>query len=433
MPELELQSGQADEVAPVVANKGGGGVALDDNKPVEEEFDAARAHEPAVSICDSEKAFAAEQVKSSIEKAEYSDDDDGKKPSSAGPQPYTNANIPLPPDTDADFDHTANTSSPLRVKRYKLLSLSPPLDQNSKAKGRFLNATKPPPPAGFKAIRKVQSRLETIGFDYLRRCTDKAFKVIKPTNDQPFKDVKLIGDGFTSDEAQPSPYRMNERRTKNTLSETHLKGLDLTQKGITAQEMKGPTWLRGQKKPRHAATTSLWNKRQYLGSSQHQIESQDPLETVDVENELESVHFPTRGRSRHRTTHISDETEEVDLLVMPKASEEGAEQYISDADEPVILLEVPKDEEEVDLATIPRTDTPESADYYASSKIRFGSYRDGELDGQLPVKRTWDLLDHDGDMMALRPDSRDWQHAVTRVLDTPRQKDAVGRRAHQSL
>lgn len=336
------------------------------------------------------------------------------------------------PDADADADETASTSSPLRVKRYKLLSLSPPLDQKSKAKGRFLNATKPPPPAGFKAIRKVQSRLEIVGFDHLRRHTDKVFKVIKPTNDQLFKDVKHIGDGFTSDEAQPSPYRKNERRAKNTLSETHLKGLDLTQKGIATQGMKGPTWLRGQKKPRSATTASLWNKRQYLGSSQHQIESQDPLETVDVEDKLESENFPTRGRSRHRTTHISDDTEEVGLLMIPKASEEGAEQYIFDADEPVDLLEFPKDEEEADLATIPRTDTPESADTDASSKTHLGSYGNGELGGQLPVKRTWDVLDHDGDMMALRPDSRDWQHGVTRVLDTPRQKDGVDHRFHQS-
>lgn len=93
--DLELQDGQADEVAPVVANKDGG-VALDDNKPAEEEFKAVRAHEPEVSICDSQKALAAEAVKSSIEKAEDSDDDDGKKLSPAELQARTNVNIPRP-------------------------------------------------------------------------------------------------------------------------------------------------------------------------------------------------------------------------------------------------------------------------------------------------------------------------------------------------
>lgn len=430
-PGLGPQDGQTEEAAPLVADQDGG-VAFNGDKPVEEGVEVMmRAHEPGVNFCDSPNAPADEEVKWSIEEADDSDDDGGKKSSSARIHARINAKIPRPADTDAHLNETAEASSTVRVKRYTLLSLSPPLDQRLKAKGRFLNATKPSPPAGFKAIRKVKSRLEIMGFDHVRRRTDKAFKVLKPTNDQPFKDIKHIGDGFTRDEAQPSPHRKNERRTRNTLNETHLKGLDLTQKGIATQEMKGPTWLRGQKKPRTATTASLWNKRQYLGSSQHQIESQDPLETVDVEDELGPEHSPRRGRSRHRSTHISDETEEVDLLIIPKASVEGVEQYISDADEPVMLLEFPKDEEEVELTTIPRTDTPEPENNDASSKTRFGSFGEGEVDNRLPVKRTWDFLDHDGDMMALRPDSRDWQHGVTRVLDTPRRKDAVGRLFHQ--
>lgn len=281
------------------------------------------------------------------------------------------------------------------MKRYTLLSLSPPFDQRSKSNGRFLNSNKSPRPAGFKKLTKVQSRPGPIGYSYLQELAGKPFKVTKPTNDSSFKTLttrrdgvkmnKDKNDGFTNEEARPSPYRKTDRRVKSTLTE--LNRLDLTQKGAATQKMDGPTWLRGQKRSNAAKITSLWSNRRYIGPSQFQIESQDPLESFDNNSEIKTE-LGGRRRWERPLSQIADDTDE-------KTDLAG---YVSDADEPVDLLEFPHEDEneenedesdEVDLLTIPDTDAPKPDAEYASV-------------GQLPPKRRLGAMNYNGDRLEWR-------------------------------
>lgn len=371
-------------------------VAFEDNKPAEEPAKVLRERLSTVEACDALKVAPTEKAGSGNENPEEPDDDNGKESPTKRIQSLADTEFSGPSDVGPDFFDTANQSSSRRVRRFKLLSLSPPVNQKSNAKGRFLDAPKSPTPPGFKTIPKLQSRLGIAVYDQQRRGTSKAFKIIKPTNDQPFKVDKNVSDGFTNDEAQPSPYRKTERRIKNTLTETHIGGLDLTQTGAATQKMEGPTWLRGQKRSRAATTASLWGKRHYLGSSQFQIEYQDPLEASNIDEEPESENIHNAGRSGSLINEIADDEEaeldllihpdeldrqsnqgdageDIDILVETENQQERMEQYISDADEHVVLLEVPGYGDEDDLATIPRMDTPEPAVGDLSSKTRFGS------------------------------------------------------------
>lgn len=448
-----LQDDQ-EEIALLVTNQDGD-AAFDDNKSAEDPVRAVLELQSTIEACDTFEVAAAEEFGPSDENSEDTDDDDRKELPTKRTQIITEAKLPGSSDAELDFVHAANKSSSRRMRRYKLLSLSPPVDQKSKAKRHF-DAPKSPPPAGFKTIPRVQTRLGVMGFDQERKRTDKAFKAIKPTNNQPFMVDKHIGDGFTNDEAKPSPYRKAERRTKNTLTETRLAGLDLTQRGAATQKMEGPTWPRGQKRSRAATTASLWGNRQYLGGSHIQMESQDPLEAFSINEEPDSETIYNSGRSKRRISEIVDDDDEAKLgplthpdelddhsnqgdagddrgsTAMMEHWQDRAEKYISDADEPVVLLEFPdegEDEDEDGLATIPRTDTPEPAVGDTSSEISLGSCGNNDLNVQLPPKRTWDLLlNCDGDALTLRPDSREWLREAERVLDTPPRKDAVGRR-----
>lgn len=421
------------------------------DKQAEEPVKVVEKRESTNEICGTLQAVAAEEVDLNDDNSEEANDDDSQESPTKRPQTITEIETPGSSDTDLGFVNTANNFSSRRVTRYKLLSMSPPAELKPKAQGRCFDIPKSPPP-GFKAIPRVQTRLGVMGFDQQRSRIDKSFKVIKSTkltNDQPFKIEKHISDGFTNDEAKPSPYRKYERRIKNILNETHLGGLDLTQRSTATQKMEGPMWLRGQKRSRVATTASPWGKRQYLGGSQFRIESQDPLEAFNLNTEFDLENTHTTGRSKRRNSEIADEEEdeELDLLTHPEEldqqssqgdagddsyflkvaepRQERLEQYLSDADESVVLLETSEGEDEDDLTIIPRTDTPEPAVGDLSSKTTFDFWGNNDLDAQLPPKRTWNMLNRDEDSLALRPDSREWLREAERVPDTPPWKDAT--------
>lgn len=231
------------------------------------------------------------------------------------------------------------------------------VDKNPKIRGRFLSFNKRPTPHGFKTVHKRRASQEKENIN--------------------FKVAKRIGDGFEGDEARPSPY-WKRRRIAN--GELHIGHLELTQKGAATQKIQGPTWLRGQKKMRPATNISLWNRRQYFGSSQFQIDSQDPLEPFEANTEPQTeheVHHDSHKGRRFNQDILDDDVDEViELLIIPPDDVEDGSSQIADEDiDNVDLLGHPGNmdkqgsqivsnahDDEVDLIISPRTDTREPDD-----------------------------------------------------------------------
>lgn len=443
--KLQQQDAQSEEVVLVQASQDHD-VAPDDNRPVNEQPNAfVKADEDGLQTYEQHEGTAVEEEQPEDESAEGSEDSENQDGKSIRlPRTTKYWLMPLPGSLNAGlgFEDTAIAPSfKSSVKRYTLFSLSPPSDQKLQAKGRFLTPAKYSPPAGFKKIRRVRSRLGMMNTDHLY--ADNPFKVTKPTGDSPFKVAKHISDGFTSDEAHPSPHKRRERRTKSTLSEVQPKHLELTQKGAATQKLDGPTWARGQKRARPAPIA----KRQYFGSSQFQIESEDPLESFEIK-EPRTEPGSSRDRSKRLVSQICDDDDEpndfltypdeldehssqadsngnVDILTVPKKLNKRLRRLSSD-DEPVDLLEVSDGDEELDLLTIPRTDTPEPHMKDASSESRLSPWGGSNSDGLLPAKRMLNVQDYSRDDLTLRPDSREWLRGVRRVSETPPWKDAAG-------
>lgn len=250
----------------------------------------------------------------------------------------------------------------------------------------------------------------------------KGFKEVKVAQDTK---PKRSSDGFERDEARSG---LPGKKRKIESSELNIGPLELTQKGVATQKMEGPTWLRGQKKPRVSTAASLWSKRQHFGTSEFQIESEDSFEAADKTQT--SAGQATHVSSKRRINRIMSDGADVppelpvdpgerdgrsdsaydDLEVVRSSQTEHGNPISSncDADEPVDLLVFPFDEEDEAGFTIPRTDTPEpNAD------------TEGELVAQLPPKR-WmlDRLDDGQDTLALRPNSNAWKREVSSIPET---------------
>lgn len=220
-----------------------------------------------------------------------------------------------------------------------------------------------------------------------------------------------VNDGFTMDE-QNTPPRYRERRTKNTLSEMRLKGLELTHMRPARPKFDGSTWLRGQKRHRSATTPSFRTEKQYASVSQSRMESQDPMEVDNRNHDILPEHSPTLGRTKWDSITISDDgNEEVDLLRISEQDgdddnnvEQSDVQLTSDTNKPIDLLVAPDDDDEVSRSTFIQNGGIEPE---TGVGLQLTSWTDGLSGHQLPSKRMLSF-DYGEEPLALRPVSRQW-------------------------
>lgn len=295
------------------------------------------------------------------------------------------------------------------IKRFTLMT-SAPIGRNFMAKSRFLTPNRP---AGFKTIPHPRPD----------HCKDGRIS-------DSFKATKRASDGFTREEARPSPFSKKDRKPRNSLA-GRLDPLELTQKGQATQKMDGPTWPRGQKRSRTSTTAGLWNNRHYFGTSQFQVDSQDPVEILEKFDIKEPQQDPVSSRSRKKrlvSEILSEDTgEPVDLLVVsdgerdhegdsPHGFDSGDVVFEpGDVDRQELMMNHHELDGDVDLITISHTDTPGTA----PSEKQFSFWEDDTPVGQLPPKRMLNVPDCNGDPLALRPEPRLWLQEVTRVSKTP--------------
>ncbi|CAN8102377.1 unnamed protein product [Discula destructiva] len=251
----------------------------------------------------------------------------------------------------------------------------------------------------------------------------KEFKKVKAAMDNK---SKRSSDGFQRGEAYLG-FSGKKRRLDS--SDLGIGPLEIAQKGVATEKMAGPTWLRGQKKPRVSTAASLWRRAQHVGTSRCQIEPDKSFEVVDDIQQHTSVERGTRLRSKRRISPIlSDEADKsaaIPAHLVPVKTVQNNDSvydddevtwsshrkhmksthFTCDADEPVDLLVFPFDEEGEARSTLPRVNSPKPAD-------KIGQ----ELVAQLPQK-IWMLsrLDDNQDALVLRPDSRAWEREVSNV------------------
>lgn len=287
-------------------------------------------------------------------------------------------------------------------------------------------------PKGTRVPKKARAKHSVDGFDSpavpwpiptpTNRSKDVDFKEYKEmkaaTNTQP----KRSNDGFERNEARAG-FPVKKRRVDG--SDVNIGPLDTTQKGVTDQKMEGPTWQRGQKKSKPSTTPSLRKRRQFLGTSQFQIESEESPDELGNDHPRTTAQA-TRIRSKRRISHIieDDELSADHLHINGEAGEQGEHNdsafddaevarsssnmeesapYNGDADEPLDLLVFPFDVEDEADFTIRCTDTLETELAAA----------------QLPPKR-WVLnrQDDDQDALALRPNPGAWEREASVVPQT---------------
>lgn len=246
--------------------------------------------------------------------------------------------------------------------------------------------------------------------------------------------AKRSSDGFERDETRPTFLGKKRRVESNNLN---IGFLETTQNGIATQKIDGPTWLRGQKKPRVSTETSIWSSRRYLGISKYSNQLHESSEVHD--NQKLKSSDASRARSKRRISRIvinddqddDDQEEEEEPVILladlgevddhndsayddvevarsPPAEHGKPIPDNADADEPLNVLIFTFDEEDEANFTIPRTDTPEP-----------GVNADRTSAAQLPPK-CWmlDELEDDQDTLALRPSSRAWKREVSHVPNT---------------
>ncbi|KUI68987.1 hypothetical protein VM1G_03975 [Cytospora mali] len=265
------------------------------------------------------------------------------------------------PSQDAEGDTTALTSS---SEGHRSSFLTTPGSQKPKIRAPFLIFDKSPP-RGFKVLRKRKASPE--------------HKVRAKK--------KRMGDGFSDGEARPSP--LGRRRRLHHL-EPDVGSLELTQKVSASQRWQKSTRGKLDNKDRNYTNVGLWHSRQYFGTSQFGIESQDPVESFEVKQD-------------------GTEDEESTLTTMSVHSGQGP----ADGD--------------IDLIIIPQTDPPEPRETEENG-IAAGEWTELAADranNHLPPKRFLNARFEELDSLTLRPDSMSWLRAVTRVSETPPPSDAV--------
>lgn len=268
----------------------------------------------------------------------------------------------------------------------------------SKTRGRFLTFKKADDRDDFKSIEKrpenhMSKRL--------------SLKISKRTSD-----------GFNEDEKHASPLR-KQRRIRG---DTRIGSLELTQSGAFTQNLQGPTWPRGEKKTRTTTISSLWSRRQYVGSAQAKSESQDLLYSFDEETEPLPKNEARSGSRKARQISIEDpsDADEVDLLVFPPDDVDD-DDIEKGNDEVAFLVESDElgEEADVDSFVVPRTDTP-SQDVNIALGDRSEFYRNKRPENRLPPKRQWHRHNTSAFNLALRPDVDDgWPLDAQKMPETP--------------
>lgn len=198
-----------------------------------------------------------------------------------------------------------------------------------------------------------------------------------------------MGDGFSDEEARPSPF--GRRRRLHHL-DFEVGSLELTQGTVSQQSHKSARNLGKKAHPR--TNGDLWQRRRYFGTSQFEIESQDPVESCEGKQEE------------------AEDEDPAPAIVSLHSSQGSAD-------------------DNIDLITIPRTDSPvprETEESGATAEGLTESEVHGRADNHLPPKRFMNPTLEDSDGLTLRPDSLSWLRGVTLIHQTPSLRDTA--RAH---
>lgn len=267
-----------------------------------------------------------------------------------------------------------------------------PSQKASKTKGRFL------------AFKKADDRDD---FNTIEKQPESQ------TPKRPTLEVsKKTSDGFDEDEKHAGPLR-KQRRFRGS---TSVGRLELTQRGTFTQGIQGPTWPRGQKKTRTTTLSSLWSRRQYVGSTQIKTESDDLLDPLDEDTEplpKNETRSGSRKRRQASIEELSDADEDVDVLVFPPDDVDDDE-VAQDDDEVALLVEPDELGEEVDVDSlvVSKTKTPEKDENAAvDDRSEFQEHKRPEV--HLPPKRQRHCQKASANKLALRPDANDgWARDV---------------------
>lgn len=220
----------------------------------------------------------------------------------------------------------------------------------------------------------------------------QGFKVLKkrkasPEQNESAKKRNRLSDGFSAEEARPSPF--GRRRRLHHL-DSEVGSLELTQKASGSQQTRRSAKKHLVKKAYSHTNASLWQRRQYFGTSQFEMESLDPLESIQTKQE---------------------EAEDEDLALTTVSSEESADNYI-------------------DFITVPQTDPPVPAEPEESGATAYEWHElqaNRRADNHLPPKRIVSIEFEDLGGLTLRPGSLSWLRGVTRISEMPPLSDAARR------
>lgn len=203
------------------------------------------------------------------------------------------------------------------------------------------------PPQGFKVLRKRKPSL----------IQQKSAK------------RNRLSDGFSTEEARPSSFA---RRRRLHYLESEVGSLELTQNAASPHQTRRSATKHLDKKARSHTNASLWHRRHYFGTSQFEMQSQDPLESFETK---------------------PGEAKDEDSVFTTVSSQGSADN-------------------EIDFSVSPQTDSsgPTEPEESATTAHEWHELREvtGRADNRLPPKRIMSPeSEHSGDL-TLRPNSRSW-------------------------
>lgn len=311
--------------------------------------------------------------------------------------------------------------SPTRVRHYRLLSVSPTMTSMLKTNDYTSCARKHLPSPDFEEASKAQTHLGMLGSRVQYGLVGRSFKAIRATTDRPDGSRKEVGDGFTSQEAHPNVYRKTERRVKDSPNRGLLGGLELAGGMPTEQnKMKGPTWLRGQRKTKTIPAATIWEHRQHIYRLETSIDTHDPIEAANFTEQLDPETTSYRGRLRRNLSEIIDNEDEIDLSA-PSAEifARGIRQngrcraLTPDSDESLILCNSLRESPMDALTFVEDEYTPEKYVRNTSCGEELDPWKADHGDAQFPAKPMWNELCRDGKSLSLRPDPNEWVRMST--------------------
>lgn len=266
-------------------------------------------------------------------------------------------------DQDVERDTTTLTTSSQGDGSYFSAT---PGSQKPRTRAPFLIFDKSPP-QGFKVLRKRKA---------------------SPIHQESARKRNRLSDGFSAEEARPSPFA-RRRRLHHLNSE--VGSLELTQNAASSQQTRRSAIKHLDKKAHSQTNASLWHRRQYFGTSQFKMQSQDPLESFETK---------------------PGEAKDEDSVPTTVSSQGSADN-------------------EIDFIVSPQTDSPGPTEPEESATTAHEWHELREVtdraDNRLPPKRIMSPESEHSGGLTLRPDPLSWLRGVKRMSGMPQLSDAARR------